>query len=75
MKVLKIFVILAVGALSLFAAVRFTDSYVIDVKEEEKTLAEIIMQNQLEAELNKAQEQAKEELAKLLLLPLWKLSP
>ncbi|MGN0588698.1 MAG: hypothetical protein ACI4KO_04120 [Ruminiclostridium sp.] len=75
MKVLKIFVILAVGALSLFAAVRFTDSYVIEVKEEEKTLAEIIMQNQLEAELNKAQEQAKEELGEALVTTVMETKP
>ena len=62
MKILKILAILAVSALSLFAAVYFTELYVAEVNAKEKTLAQVIIQNQLEAEMNKAEEQAKEEL-------------
>lgn len=66
MKTIKILIILAVGVLSLFLAVHFTGVYVNEVKAKDKTLAEVIIQNQLEEELNKAEEQAKEELGEAL---------
>lgn len=66
MKIIKILIIIAVGAVCLFAAVHFTGAYVEEVTAEEKSLAEVIIQNQLEAELNKAEEQAKEELGETL---------
>lgn len=66
MKLLKIFVILAVGALSLFAAAYFTADYVRETAEKEKSLAEAILQNQLKAEIEKAEQQAREELGEAL---------
>ncbi len=66
MKIIKMLIIIAVGAVCLFAAVHFTGAYVAEVAAEEKTLAQVIIQNQLEAELNKAEEQAKEELGETL---------
>lgn len=75
MKILRIIIILAVGALSLLAAIFFTESYVAEVNEKDKTLAEIILQNQLEAELNKAEEQAKEELGEALVTTVMETKP
>ncbi|MGN0657199.1 MAG: hypothetical protein ACI4KR_10440 [Ruminiclostridium sp.] len=75
MKILKIIIILAVGAVSLFGAIYFTGSYVAEVNERDKTLAEIIMQNQLEAELNKAEEQAKQELGDALVTTVMETKP
>lgn len=75
MKILKILIILAFGAISLFCAVYFTDAYVAEVSEREKTLAEIIMENQLEAELNKAQEQAQQELGEALVTTVMETKP
>lgn len=75
MKILKIIIILAVGAVSLFGAICFTGSYVAEVNEKDKTLAEIIMQNQLEAELNKAEEQAKQELGDALVTTVMETKP
>ncbi|MGN0577256.1 MAG: hypothetical protein ACI4J4_01415 [Ruminiclostridium sp.] len=75
MKILKIIIILAVGAVSLFSAIYFTGSYVAEVNEKDKTLAEIIMQNQLEAELNKAEEQAKQELGDALVTTVMETKP
>ncbi len=66
MKIIKILIILAVGALSLFVAVHFTGEYVAEVNEKDKTLAEVIIQNQFEEELNKAESEAKEELGEAL---------
>ena len=66
MKLLKIFIILAVGALSLFAAVHFTAEHVRETAEKEKSLAEAILQNQLKAEIEKAEQQAKDELGEAL---------
>ncbi len=66
MKIIKILIILAVGVLCLFAAVHFTGAYVNEVNEKDKTLAEVIIQNQLAEEINKAEEQAKEELGETL---------
>lgn len=75
MKILRIIIIMAVGALSLLAAIFFTESYVAEVNEKDKTLAEIILQNQLEAELNKAEEQAKEELGEALVTTVIETKP
>lgn len=75
MKILKILAILAVSALSLFAAVYFTELYVAEVNAKEKTLAQVIIQNQLEAEMNKAQEQAKEELGEALITTVLETKP
>lgn len=75
MKILRIIIILAVGAVSLLAAIFFTESYVAEVNEKDKTLAEIILQNQLEAELNKAEEQAKEELGEALVTTVMETKP
>ena len=66
MKVLKILIILIVGALSLFAAVHFTAEYVRETAEKEKTLAEAILQNQIKAEIEKAEQQAQEQLGEAL---------
>lgn len=65
MKILKIFAILAVGMISLLIASHFTESYVAEASAREKTLAEAVMKSQLEAELKKAEEQAKKELEEL----------
>ncbi|MGN0675654.1 MAG: hypothetical protein ACI4KG_07865 [Oscillospiraceae bacterium] len=62
MKFLKIFAILAVGIISMLAAAHFTESYVAQAAERERTLAEAVMKSQLEAELKRAEEQAKKEL-------------
>ncbi len=75
MKIIKMFIILAVGAVCLFAAVHFTGAYVAEVQAKDKTLAEVIIQNQLEAELNKAEEQAKEELGETLVTTVLETKP
>lgn len=75
MKILKMLIILAVGAVCLFAAVHFTGAYVAEVSAKDKTLAEVIIQNQLEAELNKAEEQAKEELGEALVTTVLETKP
>ncbi len=62
MKFLKILAILAVGIISMLAAAHFTESYVAQAAERERTLAEAVMKSQLEAELKRAEEQAKKEL-------------
>lgn len=66
MKILKILLILAVGAASLFTAVHFTKEYAAEAAAKEKTLAEALIQSQLEAELKKAEEKAAEELGEAL---------
>ncbi len=66
MKLLKIFIILAVGALSLFAAVHFTAVHARETAEKEKSLAEAILQNQIKAEIEKAEQKAQEELGEAL---------
>ncbi len=75
MKLLKMLAIIAVGALSLFAAVYFTEQYVAEVNAKDKTLAEVIIQNQLEAEIKKAEEQAKEELGEALVTTVMETKP
>lgn len=75
MKIIKMLIILAVGAVCLFAAVHFTGAYVAEVQASDKTLAEVIIQNQLEAELNKAEEQAKEELGETLVTTVLETKP
>lgn len=75
MKIIKMLIILAVGAVCLFAAVHFTGAYVAEVSAKDKTLAEVIIQNQLEAELNKAEEQAKEELGEALVTTVLETKP
>ncbi|MCH5194654.1 MAG: hypothetical protein J1F11_11890 [Oscillospiraceae bacterium] len=59
---LKICAIFAAGAISVVTAARFTESYAAEVASRDKTLAEAVMQNQLQAELKKAEEQAAQEL-------------
>ncbi len=61
-NILKILAIAAVGAASLFAAAKESESYAAQAAAKEKTLAEAVMQNQLQAELKKAEEQARKEL-------------
>lgn len=61
-NILKILAITAVGTASLFAAVKESESYAAQAAAKEKTLAEAVMQNQLQEELKKAEEQARKEL-------------
>ncbi len=61
-NILKIFAIAAVGTASLFAAAKESENYAARAAAKEKTLAEAVMQNQLQAELKKAEEQAAQEL-------------
>ncbi len=61
-NILKILAIAAVGTASLFAAVKESESYAAETAAKEKTLAEAVMQNQLQEELKKAEEQARKEL-------------
>lgn len=75
MKILKIIIILVFGAVSLFGAIYFTDEYVAELSERDKTLAEVIMENKLEAELNKAQEQAQQELGEALVTTVMETKP
>lgn len=75
MKIIKMLIILAVGAVCLFAAVHFTDAYVAEVQAKDKTLAEVIIQNQLESEMSKAEEQAKEELGETLVTTVLETKP
>lgn len=58
MKLLKIFIIIAVGTVSMLTAAHFTESYVAETNAREKTLAEAVIQNQLAAEIKKAEEEA-----------------
>lgn len=58
MKLLKIFIIIAFGAISMLTAAHFTEIYVAEASAREKTLAEAVIQNQLEAEIKKAEEEA-----------------
>lgn len=58
MNLLKIFIIIAFGAVSMLTAAHFTESYVAEASAREKTLAEAVMQNQLQAEIKKAEEEA-----------------
>ena len=60
---LKICAVLAAGAISVSAAARFTESYAAETASRDRTLAEAVMQNQLQAELKKAEEQARQKLA------------
>ncbi len=62
MKLLKILAILIVGTVSTLLAVHFTEKYAVEALTREKTLAEAIIQGQLSAELEKAEEQASDEL-------------
>lgn len=62
MDLLKIFIIIAVGAVSMLTAAHFTESYVAEANAREKTLAEAVMKNQLEAEIKKAEEDARRQL-------------
>ena len=59
---LKICAVLAAGAISVGTAAHFTECYAADAANKEKNLAEAVMQNQLQAELKKAEEQAVKEL-------------
>lgn len=61
-NILKILAIAAVGTASLLAAVKESESYAAETAAKEKTLAEAVMQNQLQEELKKAEEQARKEL-------------
>ena len=62
MKTIKIIAILIVGTISVLLASHFTEKYVAEAAEKDKTLAEAIVQGQLQAEIEKAEEQAKEQL-------------
>lgn len=68
MKSLKIIVIIIVGTISVLLASHFTEKYVAEAAEKDKTLAEAIIQGQLQAEIQKAEEQAKEELGDKLVV-------
>lgn len=57
-NIIKICAILAVGAISVSAAAHFTESYVAEASTREKTLAEAVIQNRLEEEIKKAEEEA-----------------
>ena len=61
-KLMKICVILAFGAVCLLAASDFAGSYAAEVSAKEQTLAEAVMKSQLESELKKAEEKAAKEL-------------
>ncbi len=58
MKLLKIFIIAIFGVVSMLTAAHFTESYVAGATAREKTLAEAVIQNQLAAEVKKAEEEA-----------------
>lgn len=58
----QIIAVLAAAALSAGTASHFTESYAAETAAREKTLAEAVMQNQLRAELEKAEKQAEKEL-------------
>ncbi|MBQ5319262.1 MAG: hypothetical protein J6K17_09225 [Oscillospiraceae bacterium] len=62
MKTIKIIAIIIVGTISVLLASHFTEKYVAEAAEKDKTLAEAIVQGQLQAEIQKAEEQAKEQL-------------
>ncbi|MBQ8786847.1 MAG: hypothetical protein IJZ61_04335 [Oscillospiraceae bacterium] len=62
MKTIKIIAILIVGTISVLLASHFTEKYVAEAAVKDKTLAEAIVQGQLQAEIEKAEEQAKEQL-------------
>ncbi len=57
-NIIKICAILAVGAISVGTAAHFTESYVAEASAREKTLAEAVIQNRLEEEIKKAEEEA-----------------
>ena len=61
-KILKIIFILAFGAVCLVTASHFAEKYAAEAAFKEQTLAEAVMQSRLEAELKRAEEQAKQEL-------------
>ncbi len=61
-NILKVLVIAAVGTASLFAAVKESENYAAQAAAKEKTLAEAVIQNQLQAELKKAEEEIRQEL-------------
>ena len=58
MNLFKIFIIASVGVISMLTAAYFTESYIAEANAREKTLAEAVIQNQLEAEIKKAEEKA-----------------
>ncbi len=62
MKTIKIIAIIIVGTISVLLASHFTEKYVEEAAIKDKTLAEAIVQGQLQAEIQKAEEQAKEQL-------------
>ena len=62
MKLLKIFLIVAVGIVSTLTAAHFTESYAAEISARDQSLAEAVMKSQLEAELKRAEEQAQREL-------------
>lgn len=66
MKILKIFIITAVGIVSMILASHFTADYAAEISAKDKTLAEAIVQGQLSAEIQKAEEQAAEQLGDVL---------
>ena len=62
MKLLKIFLIVAVGILSTLTAAHFSESYAAEISARDQSLAEAVMKSKLEAELKRAEEQAQREL-------------
>ena len=62
MKLLKIFLIVAVGIVSTLTAAHFTESYAAEISARDQSLAEAVMKSKLEAELKRAEEQAQREL-------------
>lgn len=61
-NILKICAVLAAGVIFVSAAAKYTESYAAETAAREKTLAEAVIQNQLRAELKKAEEHARIEL-------------
>ncbi len=75
MKIIKIVAVFLVCTLSLCGAVYFTDSYVSEVSAREKTLAEVILGNQLQEQIKDAEEKAKEELGEALVTTVLETKP
>ncbi len=68
MKIIKLTAIIIVGVISVLLASHFTEKYVAEAAAKDKTLAEAIVQGQLQAEIDKAEEEAKEQLGDKLVV-------
>lgn len=66
MKILKIILIIVVGTLCVLGTVHLTRVHVTEEAEREKTLAEVLLQNQIKQEIQNAEDKAKEELGETL---------